>query len=256
MLQSVAWIGIYGLSFLTVLAASLPALLGTPSLIAGVAGPALRAGDCRRLADPCAGLAGAIRLAAMPTADDRHLAAPRAAVDPADAEMGPGRRANGISASCSISAAAPATHPLAAVLWPEAATPFLLERDAYHRREIAAVAAGRGYVITGALRANPPPGPVAQVWNSIEAVDGNGDIVARYDKAHLVPFGEYVPFREILPLKKITPGSLDYHRRARAADDRAAGAAALRPADLLRGHFPGRGRRRTRPPGLDSECHQ
>src|SRR5437764_7046928 len=32
-LQSVAWVGIYGLSFLTVLAAALPALLGTPSLV-------------------------------------------------------------------------------------------------------------------------------------------------------------------------------------------------------------------------------
>ena len=38
MLQSVAWVGIYGLSFLTVLAASLLALLGTPSLIAAIAG--------------------------------------------------------------------------------------------------------------------------------------------------------------------------------------------------------------------------
>ena len=33
MLQSTAWIGIYGLSFLTVLAASLPALLGGASLL-------------------------------------------------------------------------------------------------------------------------------------------------------------------------------------------------------------------------------
>src|SRR5437763_341608 len=32
MLQSVAWVGIYGLSFVTVLAAALPALLGIPSL--------------------------------------------------------------------------------------------------------------------------------------------------------------------------------------------------------------------------------
>jgi apolipoprotein N-acyltransferase len=105
---------------------------------------------------------------------------------------------------------APATRKLAAVVWPEAATPFLLGRDAYHRGEIAAIASGRGYVITGAVRTNPPPTPVNQVWNSIEAVDGNGEIVARYDKAHLVPFGEYMPLREILPLHKITPGSLDY----------------------------------------------
>src|SRR4029077_7134604 len=32
-LQSAAWIGIYGLSFLTVLAGSLPAVFGTPSLL-------------------------------------------------------------------------------------------------------------------------------------------------------------------------------------------------------------------------------
>ena len=32
-LQSVSWVGIYGLSFITVVAASLPALLGTPSLL-------------------------------------------------------------------------------------------------------------------------------------------------------------------------------------------------------------------------------
>src|ERR1700732_4732358 len=86
----------------------------------------------------------------------------------------------------------PASHPITAVVWPEAAIPFLLDRDAAHRREIAAIAPERGYVITGALRAKPPPDPVSQIWNSIEVVNADDVVVAHYDKAHLVPFGEYL----------------------------------------------------------------
>ncbi|MBV9017285.1 MAG: apolipoprotein N-acyltransferase, partial [Alphaproteobacteria bacterium] len=100
-------------------------------------------------------------------------------------------------------------HPLAAVLWPEAAATFLIERDAGHRGAIATVAPKDGYVITGALRANPPPGPVKQVWNSIEAIDGDGAIRARYDKAHLVPFGEYMPFGDFLPIRDLSVGAID-----------------------------------------------
>ena len=56
--------------------------------------------------------------------------------------------------------AAPSPRSIAAIVWPEAATPFLLERDAAVRRKIASIVPDKGYLITGALRANPPPGPV------------------------------------------------------------------------------------------------
>src|SRR5712691_6434278 len=66
MLQSLAWVGIYGLSFVTVLAAALPALLGIPSLLplapARRAAPAL--GTLVLLLIPAA--AGAIRLQLTP----------------------------------------------------------------------------------------------------------------------------------------------------------------------------------------------
>jgi apolipoprotein N-acyltransferase len=35
------------------------------------------------------------------------------------------------------------------------------------------------------------------LYNSAALVDPNGDLVGRYDKIHLVPFGEYVPFKNV-----------------------------------------------------------
>ena len=209
MLQSVAWIGIYGLSFLTVLAASLPSLLGATSLTPL---PRVRrllpvAGGALLVLVP--GLGGAIRLAATPTADTGIWLRVVQPSIPQTIKWDPSAAQRNFRLLLDLSNA-PANRAIAAVVWPEAATPFLLERDAYHGREIGSVAASRGYVITGAIRADPTTGPIAQIWNSLEALNGDGEIAARYDKAHLVPFGEYVPLRGILPVQKITPGTLDY----------------------------------------------
>jgi apolipoprotein N-acyltransferase len=208
MLQTTAWVGIYGLSLVTVLAASLPALLGDFSLVPLSAGrrwaPALAA--VLLIAVP-AGL-GAARLQSSPTVLTSvwlRLVQPSIPEtlkwNPAAAEAN-FRRLVGLSE-------APSSHPLAAVVWPEAAVPFLLSRDPAHRRALGAVAPKGGYLLTGALRADPPPGPVTRIWNSLEAIDDDGRILAHYDKAHLVPFGEYVPFRGLLPIDKITPGTMD-----------------------------------------------
>src|SRR5205085_3860134 len=75
---------------------------------------------------------------------------------------------------------APSEHQFAALIWPEAAVPFLIERNDAGRAAIAGIVPESGYLITGALRANPPAGPVSQVWNSIEAVDAKGMIRGRY----------------------------------------------------------------------------
>src|ERR1700738_466323 len=163
MLQTAAWVGIYGLSFVSVLAASLPALLGAspqPPISAGRRwGPAISA----MLLILVPGVLGAVRLVMSPIGDTGiwlRLVQPSI---PQTTKWEPKATEANFRRLISLSAAA-ALHPLTAVVWPEAAIPFLLDRDAAHRREIAAIAPERGYVITGALRANPPPDPVARIW--------------------------------------------------------------------------------------------
>jgi apolipoprotein N-acyltransferase len=239
MLQGVAWVGVYGLGFVTVLAAALPALLGTASLVPlpqlRRAAPALAA--ALLILVPAA--AGAIRLQLMPpdsTGTWLRLVQPSIPEtmkwDPVAAEAN-FRRLVELSGG-------PAEHKLAAVLWPEAAAPFLIERDGPHRAAIAAAAPKDGYLITGALTANPPPDPPTRLWNSIEAVDRAGAIRARYDKSHLVPFGEYVPFSDVLPMRKVTPGSIDLSAGPGPRTLTLPGLPAMSPIICYEAIFPGR----------------
>jgi apolipoprotein N-acyltransferase len=208
MLQTTAWIGIYGLSFLTVLAAVLPTLLGTASLAPLPLRRRALPGVVAALLILVPMTAGGVRLYLSPTAMTGLWLR---LVQPSQAEiMAPDPAAFAAELQRLIDLSkAPARHKLAAIVWPEGAEPYFLDRDWRPRVPIAAIAPQGGYVITGALRASPPGVKPLRVWNSIEALDGKGAIRAHYDKVHLVPFGEYVPFHKFLPLDKITPGTID-----------------------------------------------
>ena len=91
-------------------------------------------------------------------------------------------------------------------VWPETAYPFAINSG---RAEL--IYPPSGVLITGALRTESE-GKDFQIFNSIVAIDAAGTVQASYDKAQLVPFGEFVPLRSVLPLEKITPGNLDFTR--------------------------------------------
>lgn len=119
------------------------------------------------------------------------------------------------------------------VLWPESALPDYLEDgypDRYYlqmtaggdpklaRRRIGTVIGPQSTLLTGVVNLNiaPRPGNVpgaVSARNSVMALNGEGQIVGGYDKAHLVPYGEYLPLRPILEplgLSRLVAGSIDY----------------------------------------------
>ncbi len=97
------------------------------------------------------------------------------------------------------------------VIWPESALPFYIEENSELLDIIKHVVPKGGAIITGSIRAQvSESGFVEKAWNSLHAIDNKGHIAAVYDKHHLVPFGEYVPLRGILPIEKITQGQGDF----------------------------------------------
>ena len=76
----------------------------------------------------------------------------------------------------------------AAVVWPETAVPFLLETDVAAREAIAA-ASGRAVALIGGVRFGLDGRP----RNSLFALTPDATVSQVFDKAHLVPFGEYQP---------------------------------------------------------------
>ena len=84
------------------------------------------------------------------------------------------------------------------VVWGETASPYFLDRDEEHLAEITEAVPDGGFLITGLLRAGFENGAYVP-YNSMFVINGRGEINDYYDKAHLVPFGEYLPFREYLP---------------------------------------------------------
>ena len=80
------------------------------------------------------------------------------------------------------------------VVWPETAVPFFLREDV-RRTEVERLARQTAtYLLVGA-----PDRDDGRPRNSAFLVGPEGRILGRYDKRHLVPFGEYVPLRRLLP---------------------------------------------------------
>jgi apolipoprotein N-acyltransferase len=80
------------------------------------------------------------------------------------------------------------------VVWPETPAPFYLTTDAAFRNRMQTISRKLGaYLLVGYIDAAGEGSS-----NSAGLLNPEGDQVSRYDKMHLVPFGEYVPFKRLL----------------------------------------------------------
>ncbi|MBI3355766.1 MAG: apolipoprotein N-acyltransferase [Nitrospirae bacterium] len=100
------------------------------------------------------------------------------------------------------------------IVWPEAATPFILEREKEYQLQLIAWAdRAKAPILLGspALRYYPDRRPY--LLNSAYLLASDGNLLGRYDKHHLVPFGEYIPFKSSLLffLDKLVEGIGDFN---------------------------------------------
>ncbi len=114
------------------------------------------------------------------------------------------------------------------VLWPESGLADYL-RPGYPQRfydratafqdpQLARERIGRfigpeSVLLTGAVDLEIAEGRAVGAYNAVTALDGAGEILGGYAKAHLVPYGEYLPMRPLLEplgLSRLVAGTIDF----------------------------------------------
>ncbi|MGD9015072.1 MAG: apolipoprotein N-acyltransferase [Candidatus Omnitrophota bacterium] len=95
------------------------------------------------------------------------------------------------------------------VIWPEAALPGIMEQDIYLKRTLQEFVSNIGIpFLVGIVNLDDH-----NYYNSATLISQQGEFMQRYDKLHLVPFGEYIPLKRIfgfletvVPIGDFSPG--------------------------------------------------
>jgi apolipoprotein N-acyltransferase len=97
------------------------------------------------------------------------------------------------------------------IIWPESSIPFLIDESAEGKAELRPMLIGGKFLLAGAVRRSSPKpvdGVAPHYFTSVMVFNSAAEVVATYDKWHLVPGGEYLPFESLLePLgfRKVVP---------------------------------------------------
>ena len=214
--QIASLVGLHGLTLATIAIFAAPATLATetrrrwlPSLLAAAAFAGIFAYGAWRVAAPASADAPQVKL---------RLVQPNIAQG-RDFTPENGEAIVNTYLVLSDRATSPTTSSIADVthlIWPESAFPFLLARDGAALAAISESLRSGTVLITGAARLdeNDRGDGRRHFFNSILTLDRRGLLPERYDKRHLVPFGEYLPFARLFERVGLTqfvhmPGGFD-----------------------------------------------
>ena len=114
-----------------------------------------------------------------------------------------------------VSALAQRSSPRGAlVVWSEGAVPWLVEEEPSVRAALGGALGPDDLLLFGGTAAvRDGDGRLVALTNSLFVIDARGELKGRFDKAHLVPLGEYVPMKPILTalgLARLVPGDLEF----------------------------------------------
>jgi apolipoprotein N-acyltransferase len=114
------------------------------------------------------------------------------------------------------------------IVWPESPAPFFTN-DPRFRDPVSGLAKQSGsWVIAGSIGIRPAmhnggASGGSQIFNSAALVSPQGEWTARYDKVHLVPFGEFLPFPQLFAFAGGLTKEVGEFQRGESRDPLAAG---------------------------------
>jgi apolipoprotein N-acyltransferase len=219
MAQLASVVGVYGLTFLAALLAMTPSLIWPPDqrgltrrlvpFFASLVVIAAQVGYGNyRLQSTAVTERNDVRMRLVQPAIHEHT--DWAAANPADIVA----KLTGLSEQ-QTSADDPGLASITHLVWPESVFPFFLSDYPPALAQFGRMLPDDVLLLTGAPRENWNDEDLPQTadqpaYNSLLAINTDGEVVATYDKAHLVPFGEYLPFASfwrMLGINQFVPGT-------------------------------------------------
>lgn len=207
LIQSANFFGPFGLSFLIVLANCVLFLLFS-RLKTNVNGP--KNVSTRQVIAALAGLFLLVGLnmgygrlqirrmdTAMAAAPHRRIAVIQGNIDQ-NIKWDPANQLSTLEKYFRLSAAARSAHP-DLIVWPETAAPFFFLYNLPLTRRVQQQVAANGHWFLIGSPSVSQQNSRTLYFNSAYLLTPAGLVAGRYDKSHLVPFGEYVPFKKWFP---------------------------------------------------------